>query len=41
MNEITAEKAKTMLASWGFSSTRDIKQKDYDEICERFENYGK
>lgn len=40
-NEITAEKAKTLLATWGFTSTNDIKQKDYDEICERFENYGK
>lgn len=40
-NEITTEKAKTLLASWGFTSTRDITQKDYDSIVERFENYGK
>jgi hypothetical protein len=38
--EITTEKAKQLLAAWGFSSTKDIKQKDYDEICSRFENYG-
>jgi hypothetical protein len=40
-NEITAEKAKSLLAEWGFTSTKDITQKDYDSICERFENYGK
>lgn len=40
-NEITAEKAKQLLATWGFTSTKDIKQKDYDAICEKFENYGK
>jgi hypothetical protein len=39
--EITAEKAKQLLATWGFTSTKDIKQKDYDAICEKFENYGK
>lgn len=39
-NEITAEKAKQLLQSWGFASTKDITQKDYDEICERFEKYG-
>lgn len=38
--EITAEKAKALLAEWGFTSTRDITQKDYDVICERFEKYG-
>ena len=38
--EITAEKAKSILAEWGFTSTKDITQKDYDEICERFEKYG-
>ena len=36
-NEITAEKAKLLLSSWGFSSTKDIRQKDYDAICEKFE----
>ena len=40
-NEITTEKAKTLLTSWGFASTKDIKQKDYDEICEKLENYRK
>lgn len=37
--EISTEKAKTLLASWGFSSTKDIKVKDYDSICEKLENY--
>ena len=40
-NEITTEKAKTLLASWGFASTKDITQKDYDGVCDKFENYGK
>ncbi len=40
-NEITAEKAKQLLATWGFTSTKEIKQRDYDNICEKFENYGK
>lgn len=40
-NEITQEKAKSLLLEWGFASTNDITQKDYDGICERFENYGK
>ena len=40
-NEITADKAKQLLLTWGFASTRDITQKDYDEICEKFEKYGK
>lgn len=39
-NEITSEKAKALLAEWGFTSTRDITQKDYDSICEKFEKYG-
>lgn len=38
---ITIEKAKELLSSWGFASTKDIKQKDYDEVCEKLENYGK
>ena len=40
-NEITIEKAKELLASWGFVSTKDITQKDYDQVCEKLENYGK
>ena len=40
-NEITTEKAKELLTSWGFSSTKDIKQKDYDEVCQKLENYAK
>ena len=40
-NEITVEKAKELLTTWGFASTKDIKQKDYDEICEKLEKYGK
>jgi hypothetical protein len=40
-NEITTEKAKQLLAEWGFASTKDITQKDYDSICEKLENYEK
>lgn len=40
-NEITIEKAKELLTSWGFESTKSITQKDYDEICEKLEKYGK
>jgi hypothetical protein len=40
-NEITTEKAKQLLAEWGFASTKDITQKEYDSICEKLENYGK
>lgn len=40
-NEISAEKAKELLKSWGFESTKTIKLKDYDGICEKFENYRK
>lgn len=39
--EITTEQAKTLLVSWGFNSTKEIKVKDYDSICERLENYNK
>lgn len=38
-NEISREKAKQLLLSWGIESTRDIKFKDYDAICEKFMNY--
>lgn len=38
-NEISTEKAKALLVSWGFASTKDIKVKDYDEICKKLENY--
>lgn len=40
-NEITIEKAKELLASWGFESTKSITQKQYDEVCEKLENYKK
>ena len=40
-NEISVEKAKELLQSWGFTSTKEIKLKDYDMICEKFQNYGK
>lgn len=40
-NEITIEKAKSLLTQWGFASTKDIKQKDYDEVCEKLEKYNK
>ena len=40
-NEITIEKAKELLVAWGFASTKDIKQKDYDSVCEKLEKYNK
>lgn len=40
-NEISTEKAKSLLAEWGFASTKDIKVKDYDAVCEKLENYKK
>lgn len=40
-NEITVEKAKQLLQEWGFASTKDITQADYDSVCEKLENYGK
>lgn len=40
-NEISREKAKELLVSWGFASTKDIKLKDYDAVCEKLENYNK
>lgn len=40
-NEITTEKAKELLTSWGFASTKDITQAKYDEVCEKLENYRK
>ena len=40
-NEITVEKAKSLLAEWGFTSTKDITQKEYDDVCERIKKYGK
>lgn len=38
--EITIEKARELLNSWGFASTKDIKQKNYDEICDKLENFN-
>lgn len=40
-NEITIEKAKELLASWGFASTKDITQAQYDDVCAKLEEYGK
>ena len=40
-NEITIEKAKSLLTEWGYASTKDILQRDYDSVCERLENYKK
>jgi hypothetical protein len=40
-NEITVEKAKELLQSWGYTSTKDIKVKDYDSVCEKLEKYNK
>lgn len=38
-NGITIEQAKALLVTWGFESTKSITQKDYDQICEKLENY--
>ena len=38
--EITTDKAKSLLAEWGFASTKDILQKDYDMVCEKLQAYG-
>lgn len=40
-NEITTDKAKSLLAEWGFESTKSITQADYDMVCEKLEKYGK
>lgn len=40
-NEISREKAKELLTSWGFASTKDITLKDYDDVCKKLENYNK
>jgi hypothetical protein len=40
-NEITVEKAKQLLQEWGFASTKDITQADYDSVCEKLEKYEK
>lgn len=40
-HEISAEKAKSLIMSWGYASTKDIKVKDYDMICEKMAEYGK
>ena len=39
-NEITREKAKDLIHLWGFESSKDIKQKDYNKICEKMKNYN-
>lgn len=39
INEISREKAKALLVSWGVESTKLIKLKDYDAICEKIQNY--
>lgn len=40
-NEITTDKAKALLAEWGFSKTSEITQKDYDSVCEKLEKYAR
>lgn len=40
-NEITTDKAKQLLAEWGYGSTKEITQASYDEVCKKFEEYGK
>lgn len=39
-NEITREKAKDLIHLWGFESSKDIKQKDYNTICDKMKNYN-
>ena len=34
---MTQEQAKTWLTAQGFASTKDIKQKDYDHLCDFLE----
>ena len=34
---MTQEQAKTWLTAQGFASTKDIKQKNYDELCDKLE----
>ena len=34
---MTQEQAKTWLTAQGFASTKDIKQKDYDALCNLLE----
>lgn len=40
-NGMTVEKAKQVLKSMGYESTKSIKVKDYDKICEEIEQYAK
>ena len=40
-NEITTDKAKALLAEWGFSKTSEITQKDYDNVCQKLEEYAR
>lgn len=40
--DITKEKAKELLKLWfGFESTKEIKQKDYRNVLDKLEEYGK
>lgn len=36
---LSTEQAKTRLKALGFASTKDIKQKDYDAICEQIQTW--
>ena len=38
---MTTEQARVWLKAAGFASTKDILQKDYDELCGKLENEGK
>lgn len=40
-NGLTVEKAKQALKAMGYESTKSIKVKDYDTICEKIEQYAK
>ena len=40
-NGLTVEKAKEVLTAMGYESTKLVKVKDYDTICEKIEQYAK
>lgn len=40
-NGLTQQEAKSVIGSLGYTSTKDIKVKDYDDICEKIAQYKK
>lgn len=39
-NGISNDKAKAIIASCGYSSSKDVKQRDYDKVCMAIEDAG-